>query len=172
MHHDLKQFTDHFQPIVDGRMKAMVRRNDRNFQVGDTVTLLEGLPDATEEGGFKYTGEETSAVITYIDNFGCEPGNVCLSLGRVGLTIVQGLIMKINLNDQPRTIRSVAVVAATGAEVYMLGKIIDGRTVSRISVSDISIEGDPYMHYCGFDAKDELIFTINPHAPCVVEYAS
>lgn len=80
--------------------------------------------------------------------------------------------MKINLNDQPRTIRSVAVVASTGAEVYMLGKIIDGRTVTRISIADISTEGDSYMHYCGFDSNDELIFTINPHAPCVVEYAS
>lgn len=80
--------------------------------------------------------------------------------------------MKINLYDQPRTIRSVAVVASTGAEVYRLGKIIDGRTVARISIADISIEGDPYMHYCGFDSNDELIFTINPHAPCVVEYAS
>lgn len=80
--------------------------------------------------------------------------------------------MEINLNNQLRTIRSVAVVTATGAEVYMLGKIIDGMTVSRISVADISIEGDPYMHYCGFDSNDKLIFTINPHAPCVVEYAS
>lgn len=88
-HHDLKQFKDHFKMIVDGRMKAMVRRNDdRNFQVGDTVTLREGEPDASEEGGFKYTDKEVSAVITYIDKFGCETGNVCLLLGRVGLTIV------------------------------------------------------------------------------------
>lgn len=88
MHHDLKQFTDHFQPIVDGRMKAMVRRNDRYFQVGDTVTLREGEPDASEEGGFKYTDNEVSAVITFIDDFGCQHGYVSLSLGRVGLTIV------------------------------------------------------------------------------------
>lgn len=80
--------------------------------------------------------------------------------------------MKINLKDRPRTIRSVAVVASTGAEVYSLGKIIDGRTVARISVDSIAIEGDGYMHYCGFDSNDQLIFTINPHAPCVVEYAS
>lgn len=88
MHHDLKQFTDHFQHIVDFQMKAMVRRNDRNYQVGDTVTLREGVPDASEESGFKYTGKEVSAMIFFIDDFGCQPGYVTLSLGRVGLTIV------------------------------------------------------------------------------------
>jgi len=87
-HHDLKQFTEHFQYIVDGKMKAIVRRNDRDYQIGDTVTLREGVPDATEESGFKYTGKEVSAMIFFIDNFGCQDGYVSLSLGRVGLIIV------------------------------------------------------------------------------------
>ena len=80
--------------------------------------------------------------------------------------------MKLNLDDQPRTIKSIAVVPSTGAEVYHLGKVIDGREVHRISIADIYIEGDPCLHYCGFDINDGLIFTINPHTPCVVEYSN
>lgn len=80
------------------------------------------------------------------------------------------MIEKIDLHDHPRTIRSVAVVTATGAEVYQLGKVIDGRKVARISIADVFMEGEQFIHYCGFDENDELIFTINPHTPCVVEY--
>lgn len=87
-HHDLKIFEKYFQPVVDGSKRSEVRLNDRNYQIGDTITLREGVPDAAEEGGFKYTGEEVSAVITFIDDFGCQHGYVSLSLGRVGLTIV------------------------------------------------------------------------------------
>lgn len=87
-HHDLKIFEKYFQPVVDGKKKSEVRLNDRDYQVGDTVTLREGVPDATEESGFKYTGKEVSAMIFFIDNFGCQDGYVSLSLGRVGLIIV------------------------------------------------------------------------------------
>lgn len=87
-HHDLKQFNKHFQRIVDGHMKAITRLNDRGYAIGDTVTLREGEPDASEEGGFKYTGKEVSAYITDICDFGSQPGFVNLSLGRVGLIIV------------------------------------------------------------------------------------
>lgn len=87
-HHDLKIFTKYYLPILQRKKKSEVRFNDRNYQIGDTVTFREGVPDATEEGGFKYTGQEVSAVITFIDDHGCQHGYVSLSLGRVGLTIV------------------------------------------------------------------------------------
>lgn len=90
MHHDLKIFEKYFQPVVDCRLKSIVRSTvDRTFNVGDTITLRAGVPDAAEEGYFKYSkNKEISAVITYIDDFGCQHGYVNLSLGRVGLTIV------------------------------------------------------------------------------------
>lgn len=87
-HHDLKIFEKYFQPVVDGNKRSEVRLNDRDYQIGDTITLREGVPDAAEEGYFKYSGREISAVITYIEDYGCQLGYVCLSLGRVGLTIV------------------------------------------------------------------------------------
>lgn len=86
-HHDLKQFTEHFKRIVDGKMKAIARLNDREYEIGDTVTLHEGWPDAQAENGFHYTGKTVSAYISDISDYGCQPGFILLSLGRVGLTI-------------------------------------------------------------------------------------
>lgn len=86
MHHDLKLFTKYFQPVVDGKKRSEVRINDRQYQIGDTVTLHEGQPGL---GGFEYTGRTVSAMISYIDTFGCQPGYVNLSLDKVGMLIVK-----------------------------------------------------------------------------------
>ena len=81
-HHELKCFAKHYQHIVYGNKRSEVRYNDRNFQIGDTVTFKEGQQ---EIDGFKYTSSQVSARITYIDDFGCQTGYVNLSLGDVGL---------------------------------------------------------------------------------------
>lgn len=86
MHHDLKLFTKYFQPVVDGKKRSEVRINDRNYQVGDTVTLHDGQPGLE---GFEYTGRTISARISYISDFGLNPGYVNLSLSDVGLLIVE-----------------------------------------------------------------------------------
>lgn len=39
--HTLKTWTDFFQAIVDGRKNFEVRYNDRGFQAGDYVRLVE-----------------------------------------------------------------------------------------------------------------------------------
>ena len=85
-HHDLKQFTKQFQPIVDSEKRSIVRYDDRIYQIGDTVTLREGQP---ESDGFEYTGRSVSARISYIDDFGCQPGYLNLSLSCVGMLIVK-----------------------------------------------------------------------------------
>lgn len=86
MHHDLKLFTKYFQPVVDGKKRSEVRFNDRQFEIGHTVTLHEGQPGLN---GFEYTGRTVSAQISYIDDFGLEPGYVNLSLDKVGMLIVE-----------------------------------------------------------------------------------
>lgn len=86
MHHDLKLFTKFFQPVVDGKKRSEVRLNDRNYEIGDTVTLYEGQPGLE---GFEYTGRTVSAMISYIDDFGCQHGYVNLSLDKVGMLIVE-----------------------------------------------------------------------------------
>lgn len=84
-HHDLKCFTKQFQPIVDCEKRSVVRYDDRNYQIGDTVTLREGQSGAN---GFEYTGRSISAKISYIDDFGCQPGYLNLSISNVGMLIV------------------------------------------------------------------------------------
>ena len=84
-HHDLKQFTKQFQPIVDCEKRSIVRYDDRKYQIGDTVTLREGRPEAD---GFEYTGRSISARISYIDDFGCQSGYLNLSLSNVGMLII------------------------------------------------------------------------------------
>ena len=87
-HHNIKQFKDFFQPIVDCRMRSIIRYDDRGYAVGDTVTLHEGWH---EDGEYKYTGRTISGRIAFIDNFGCQPGYVCMSLEDVGLLIADDL---------------------------------------------------------------------------------
>lgn len=89
MHHDLKCVPKQFQPVYDKKMKAIVRKNDRNYQIGDTVTLQEGWP-AINKDKFEYTGREISARISNLDDFGCQHGYVNLSLYNVGLLVVGG----------------------------------------------------------------------------------
>ncbi len=60
-HHDLKIWTEFFPKVQQGRKKAEIRKNDRDFQLGDTVLLKEWLPI---QG--KYTGDEQLVRITDI----------------------------------------------------------------------------------------------------------
>lgn len=85
MHHNLKLFSRYYQSVVDKKKCSEVRFNDRNYHVGDTITLHEGQPGLD---GFEYTGRKISARISYIDNFGLNPGYVNLSLSDVGLLII------------------------------------------------------------------------------------
>lgn len=84
-HHNLKLFVKYFQPVVDGKKRSEVRLNDRNYQIGDTVTLHEGQQ---ELDGFQYTGRTVSARISYIDDFGLDFGYVNLSLADVGMLVI------------------------------------------------------------------------------------
>lgn len=86
-HHDLKCFTKQFQPIVDCEKRSIVRYDDRCYCVGDTITLREGQPCNVK--GFQYTGRSVSAKISDLDDFGCQPGYLNLSLSNVGMLIVK-----------------------------------------------------------------------------------
>jgi hypothetical protein len=76
-HHDLKLFDDNYQPIVEGRKRADIRLNDRDYQVDDTITYYSGHNTLT---GFYYDGRIVDVVITHIDSvFGLLDGYVNLS---------------------------------------------------------------------------------------------
>lgn len=84
-HHDLKSFPVHFQPAIEGRKTFEIRRNDRNFQSGDTVTLHEYSYDH----GDQYTGRIHSGIIGYIDTFAQQDGYVVFSIERPGMVIIK-----------------------------------------------------------------------------------
>jgi len=78
--HKLKTWTEFFIAIVYGVKTVEIRKNDRNFEVGDRLILQEYNPD-TEE----YTGLEIEADVTHIlegGQFGIEKGYVAMSISK------------------------------------------------------------------------------------------
>ncbi len=49
MHHELKTWAPYFQQVRAHEKRFEIRKNDRNFQVGDTVTLFEVVFDAADD---------------------------------------------------------------------------------------------------------------------------
>jgi hypothetical protein len=59
--HKCKSWVPFFEAIKSGQKKHDLRINDRDFQIGDTITLQSYDPFKGE-----YTGEEVTVKITYI----------------------------------------------------------------------------------------------------------
>lgn len=75
MQHFLKANPQHFETLCTGEQKCSIRKNDRNFQVGDEVIFLEY--DTVSE---RCTGDSHLLHISHIENFGVRQGYVALSL--------------------------------------------------------------------------------------------
>lgn len=58
-HHDLKIHTEYFDKVIRGTKKAEVRKADRDFRNGDTVSLKEYLPELKQ-----FTGSLVNVRIT------------------------------------------------------------------------------------------------------------
>lgn len=65
MHHDLKCIEPFFSDVVAGRKPFEIRKNDRNFLLGDTFTLWQFDPVNYRLSGEKF-GPHT---ITYLTNY-------------------------------------------------------------------------------------------------------
>lgn len=90
MIHELKILPIHFTPIKQGDKKAEVRKNDRNFRIGDELLLKEFIPkdywDPEDPKESEYSGEILHRKITHILNggkFGIAKGYVVLSLTKI-----------------------------------------------------------------------------------------
>ncbi len=78
MIHELKCWKEYFKEIISGRKNFEIRKNDRDFQKGDTLILLEYDHIAKE-----YTGRSCHKYVTYIlpgGGFGLEHGFVIMSI--------------------------------------------------------------------------------------------
>lgn len=60
--HHLKTWPEFFQAVRSGAKTFEARKDDRGFQVGDTLVLEEYEPD----GLGRHTGEQETRVVTYI----------------------------------------------------------------------------------------------------------
>ena len=79
--HELKTLPEYFAAVADGSKPFEVRRNDRNFAVGDGLLLREYNPETTEQ----YTGRKIWLTVSYVllgGQFGIEPGYAVLGLKR------------------------------------------------------------------------------------------
>lgn len=75
--HDLKTWPEFFNELLTGTKTFEVRRNDRDFRVGDTLVLMEWSQT------YGYTGRQTVRQVSSIltgPAFGLQSGFVCMSL--------------------------------------------------------------------------------------------
>lgn len=68
MKHELKISPEYFDAVESGVKPFEVRKNDREFKVGDTLHLREYNGTMSPYSEAPYTGRETSKTITYILN--------------------------------------------------------------------------------------------------------
>jgi hypothetical protein len=73
--HSLKSLPHFFTSLVDSSKTFEIRKNDRNYRVGDTLRLREWNAD-TEQ----YSGFEVTRVVIYITAFAQQPGWVVMGI--------------------------------------------------------------------------------------------
>lgn len=75
--HELKTWPLYFGAVKSGRKTFELRRDDRNFTVGDELQLREWDPETG-----RYTGDEVRVVVTYRTIAFMPSGYVALGIAR------------------------------------------------------------------------------------------
>lgn len=86
MIHELKILPEYFEAVASGRKQFEIRKNDRDFKVGDYIILREWgerynfdeWPDFV--AWRDYTGNSYKAEITYITDYAQQDGYVVLGI--------------------------------------------------------------------------------------------
>lgn len=79
--HAIKVWPEYFNALVTGLKPFELRKNDRDYRVGDALRLRVWDPDSSE-----YTGAEVAMNVTYVlagdegERFGLKPGYAVLGL--------------------------------------------------------------------------------------------
>ncbi|EIY5137443.1 DUF3850 domain-containing protein [Klebsiella pneumoniae] len=98
--HELRIFPEFFSAVCTGVKRAELRKNDRDYRVGDILHLLE-----TPRGSCHSTGEFINATITHIADVGeWMPGYVLLSVKRETMDsepiVMDGLVKAVEFYEQ------------------------------------------------------------------------
>lgn len=92
MNHELKTLPRYFERVLTGEKTFELRKNDRDFQVGDQISLLEFNPDLIQEENKGYTGRIMGFSISYIfhgGQYGLESGDCILGLTKFSATWIK-----------------------------------------------------------------------------------
>jgi hypothetical protein len=73
MLHELKTLPSFYEPILHGLKRFEIRKNDRNFEVGDFLLLKEW-------DGDEYTGRELTFRVSYLTDFQQKSGYVVMGI--------------------------------------------------------------------------------------------
>ncbi len=72
MHHEIKIDPPYFEAVITGKKTFEIRYNDRGYNAGDTVTMLEY--------SHTYTGRSVTKRIGYVTSYGQKENLVVFSL--------------------------------------------------------------------------------------------
>lgn len=75
MEHDLKILPDYFGEVRSGLKTFEIRKNDRNFRLGDRLFLRE------YKNG-KFTGQVEEVLITYMTDYAQKDGYVVMGISK------------------------------------------------------------------------------------------
>lgn len=76
--HELKIEPKYFEAVKDGGKKFEIRKNDRDYKVGDILVLLEY--DKYYEA---FTGEKITVEISYMTDYAQQDGYVVLGIEEI-----------------------------------------------------------------------------------------
>jgi len=78
--HELKLNTEYFGRVQSGQKPFEIRKNDRDYQVGDTVTFLEFMPETREYTNY---GGSFTRRISYLTTSGQKEGYVVFAVEEI-----------------------------------------------------------------------------------------
>ena len=78
MTHRIKILPEYFNKVIDGSKTFEIRKNDRNYQVGDVLLMTEFM--MSHMHGDYETGGWILAVVTYITDYNQKENYVVMSI--------------------------------------------------------------------------------------------
>ncbi len=117
MIHQLKQASIYFEDVISGKKPFEVRKNDRNFKVGDYLALNELTPhECNDKGEHLETGRSALFRVTYVldDPEYCKEGYVVLVIQPCNVSLSTSKSAMI-LDENPPTFNPFESIIKLGA---------------------------------------------------------